>query len=210
MSLTAYFTISPDIIIRLTLIYTDEFLSYLSVVLTEYLLENLYTFYSFKVVLCSKVYDYKGIVRLLFTRICYYYMVKKLFIDLQKFKYYSFWSKLLFKIKRSDYFGINNDLSKCFWKVFLEKTFCRKELMKLKIRDCTFNTSLSFFQITLFLSFISFKCILMHIWKSPSMILFIYKKYSEHFSCKFSHRIIELFTCKVFPSSQKRTPFLTS
>lgn len=165
-------------------------------------LQSSITFESLRLQRNSKTLIYKDMLLL--------HDKKTFFIDLQKFKCYSSWSKLLFKIKRSDYFGINNDLSICFWKVYLERSFCRKELMILKIRDCTFNTSLSFFQITLFLSFIFFKCILMHIWKSPSMILFIYQKYSEHLSCKFSRRIIELFTRKVFPSSQKRTPFLTS
>ena len=39
-------------------------------------------------------------------------MIKQILNDLQKFKRYSLWSKLLVKIKRSEYFAVNHDVQK--------------------------------------------------------------------------------------------------
>ena len=46
-------------------------------------------------------------------------------------------SKLLVKIKRSEVFAIHNDMQKLrFCKLFTERSFRRRKLIKLKICDC--------------------------------------------------------------------------
>ena len=46
-------------------------------------------------------------------------MVKQVFIDLQKLKCYSLWSKLSIKIKKSEYFAVNYALLKLgFWNLW--------------------------------------------------------------------------------------------
>ena len=57
-------------------------------------------------------------------------MVKESFIDIQKFKCYSLWSKLTVKIKRSQYFAVNHNIQKLsFRKVSTESSFTRKKLV---------------------------------------------------------------------------------
>ena len=57
-------------------------------------------------------------------------MVIESFIDIQKFKCYSLWSKLTVKIKRSQYFAVNHNIQKLsFRKVSTESSFTRKKLV---------------------------------------------------------------------------------
>ena len=45
--------------------------------------------------------------------------------------------KLLIKIKRSDFFTVNNDTQKLIsWKLLTKSSFCNKQLVKLKICGC--------------------------------------------------------------------------
>ena len=63
----------------------------------------------------------------------HYHLVKEIFINLQKFKYYSLLAKLPVKIKRSEIFAVKIDMQKLsFWKLFTERNFCGK---KYKIKD---------------------------------------------------------------------------
>ena len=67
---------------------------------------------------------------------------KQIFIYLRKFKCYSLLSKLLIKIKRSDFFTINNNMQKLnSWKLFTKSSFCNKQLMKLKVCGCKTSSS---------------------------------------------------------------------
>ena len=64
---------------------------------------------------------------------------KKIFADLQKFKYYSLSAKSSLKIKRSKFFGVNNDMQNIsFWKLFTERSFCK--LKAYNINDMLSHT----------------------------------------------------------------------
>ena len=71
-------------------------------------------------------------------------MQKQIFIDSQKFKYYSLLVKLSVKIKRSEFFAVHNDIQiLCFWKLFTERTFCEKNA---KVYHYTPSTSFPSFR----------------------------------------------------------------
>ena len=54
-----------------------------------------------------------------FAKIQYFHMLKQIFIDLQKFKYYSLMTRLAVKIKKSEILTANNDMRELrFWKLF--------------------------------------------------------------------------------------------
>ena len=79
------------------------FFCYMSVVRTNHLIENSNVFFSLKYCLLQIFWFQKKKITLP-CKIKYCHIVKHIFIDLQKFKYYSLWSKSHVKIKRSDFF----------------------------------------------------------------------------------------------------------
>ena len=94
---------------------------YILVVFTAHLFENSIDFISLKY--CVSVFT---IIRLFFARIKYYHMVKPIFIDLQKIKCSSLWSKLT--DKRYEFFCSKSWYAKIkFLKIIHRKEFSRKK-----------------------------------------------------------------------------------
>ena len=104
--------------------------------LENLLFENLHRFYSFKVQHISNftIVEKENVPFLQEYTIITWWIK---FYWLSIMQGLSLLSKLLVKIKRSEVFAIHNDMQKLrFCKLFTERSFRRRKLIKLKICDC--------------------------------------------------------------------------